>query len=491
MDKVMLPTKLQIGLDEDTALDRIISFVEFFGKAHLDLACHAAFPLVLTPDMLYQIWASFVPQAPWTAVADVLLSSLCSEVAYELYEMDTTIRNVLLKYLRDDARFGQPRLERLAAFLQQYIEPLAIGDNSDDQILATAQQWAALVYTQPSKAVQQIAEAFQNLNQHSGVDALRLASLVKSFSMPMAEVPEYRPLLIYATSIETMVRGDMQGATANLSTVVDTSGRVEVAPGLTLPPLMVQSESAGAVGSVQLKKRKPKRVPRPSAPPPILTYRNGPLLSAVEVFTIFWGEDWLIPPQSDMANSLNQFFDFILTSPLMDQLAEYSIQGGPTIGYGKRTGTLTITTPTLQSSVSDEDIQQMLQQAISSNSAFPQPSPNTLYFVYMQSGVVVVKDVERSCQMFCGYNNEIDGQVFYSVIPFADCLGCTGGLSVFDAFTSTSSHQLCTAITCPMGRQGWYDDREGGIATICAWQTKQIGNYTVQHMWSNRHNACI
>jgi hypothetical protein len=75
--------------------------------------------------------------------------------------------------------------------------------------------------------------------------------------------------------------------------------------------------------------------------PPQLTYRNGPLLSAVEVFTIFWGTDWQQSPGSDLANNLNQFFDYILTSPLMDQLAEYDVPGGQSIGYGKRTGTLT------------------------------------------------------------------------------------------------------------------------------------------------------
>src|SRR6059036_2202059 len=58
---------------------------------------------------------------------------------------------------------------------------------------------------------------------------------------------------------------------------------------------------------------------------PQLTYRNGPLLSAVEVFTIFWGRAWQSAPQSGMAAQLNQFFDVILASPLIDQLAEYDV----------------------------------------------------------------------------------------------------------------------------------------------------------------------
>src|SRR5579859_4249352 len=74
------------------------------------------------------------------------------------------------------------------------------------------------------------------------------------------------------------------------------------------------------------------------ASPPQLVYNNGPLLSAGKVFTVFWGTVWLQSPLSDTVQSMNNFFDFILTSPLMDQLAEYSTPG-QTIGHGSRIGT--------------------------------------------------------------------------------------------------------------------------------------------------------
>jgi len=78
-----------------------------------------------------------------------------------------------------------------------------------------------------------------------------------------------------------------------------------------------------------------------AGPPPHLTYRNGPLLSAVEVFTVFWGSAW-VGPQSSLLPSLNAFFDFILTSALIDQLAEYNTPQYP-IGHGRHTGTITLT----------------------------------------------------------------------------------------------------------------------------------------------------
>jgi len=226
------------------------------------------------------------------------------------------------------------------------------------------------------------------------------------------------------------------------------------------------------------------------AAPPKLTYRNGPLLTAVEVFTIFWGPAWQQSPQSAMATEMNQFFDFILTSPLIDQLAEYSVPGKQ-IGHGKRTGTITITSPKLGHSVSDTAIQHMLQQEISTNPGVPHPPPNTLYFVYLPPGVRVVQGGSASCQAFCGYHNDISGQIFYATMPYPGCSGCLGGLSGIDALTSTSSHELCEAITDAIPGQGWYDDANGEIGDICAWKTKKVGQYTVQLEWSNKANKCV
>jgi hypothetical protein len=161
------------------------------------------------------------------------------------------------------------------------------------------------------------------------------------------------------------------------------------------------------------------------------------------------------------------------------------------IGHGSRTGTLTVTTPALKHSVSDTAIQHMLQGEIASNPAVPQPGPNTLYFIYLPPGVKVIQGGSASCQAFCGYHSDISGQVFYAVMPYPGCAGCTGGLSPVDALTSTSSHELCEAITDAIPGQGWYDDTNGEIGDICAWKTKQIGNYTVQLEWSNQANKCI
>ncbi len=227
----------------------------------------------------------------------------------------------------------------------------------------------------------------------------------------------------------------------------------------------------------------------PAAGTPQLTYRGGPVISNVQVFTVFWGQAWTQSPQSDLITQINGFFDYILTSSLIDQLAEYNTPT-QTIGYCSRTGTLTLTSPDVAQTVSDSDIQSMLQNQIAAN-ALPQPTANTLYFVYFPSGVTVSQGGSSSCQTFCGYHDAINGQIFYAVEPYPDCAGCTANMAVFDALTNTSSHELCEAITDPIPAQGWYDDTNGEIGDICAWQTKTVGSYTVQKEWSNKANACV
>ena len=223
--------------------------------------------------------------------------------------------------------------------------------------------------------------------------------------------------------------------------------------------------------------------------PAQLVYNNGPLLTSVQVYTIFWGSAWQQSPASNTVPNINSFFDYILTSSLIDQLAEYSTSG-QNIGHGNRIGTTSITTPEPGSSVADSDIQQLLNNGISNNT-LPQPGANTLYFVYLPGGVTVNQGGSSSCQSFCGYHDNINGQIFYAVMPYPDCQGCTGSLAVLDALTSTSSHELCEAITDPVPGQGWYDQNNGEIGDICAWKTKQVGNYTIQLEWSNKANSCV
>jgi hypothetical protein len=226
---------------------------------------------------------------------------------------------------------------------------------------------------------------------------------------------------------------------------------------------------------------------------PRLSYGGMQLITSAEVYTIFWGADWLQVPQSALVPQINQFFDVVLTSSLLDLLAIYSVPG-MTIGHGTRIGTTTIGTSQPgrgTNNLTDAQIQQAIQQWIGNNT-IPQPNNNTLYFIYLPPNVGVSDaQGQASCTDMCGYHWYVAGsQIVYAVVPFPNCAGCLGGLGTLQAITSTSSHELCEAITDPIVGGGWYDFTNNcEIAGLCAWQTAVIGGFTVQKIW-NINSGC-
>ena len=216
----------------EVARRRIEAFERRFGKTHLIFACHAAFPLALTPDLLYKLWANFqrdihgfVLGIPWVAVADMLLSSLCDEVGRELYEMDTAVRNSLLNRLKEDENFGQQRINELSDFLLVYVRQQLQSNDQEVRDFAQAQRWTALAYTRPSEAARELALALKNAYQQDRSEVVRMASLVETFAEPLAE---FEPLLVYARSIDKFTRGDLAGTVAQPNQV--SAPQKKVAP---------------------------------------------------------------------------------------------------------------------------------------------------------------------------------------------------------------------------------------------------------------------
>ncbi|MEC4812820.1 MAG: formylglycine-generating enzyme family protein [Scytonema sp. PMC 1069.18] len=225
----------------EIATRRIESFRKRFGKQHLDLAYHAAFPLSLTPDLLYRLWMNFqrdihgeVLGIPWVAVADLLLSSLCDEVGHELYEMSLSVRNELLKRLKEDKRFGEKRLHELSDFLLEYTRQFIHSDDPDIRDFAQGQQWIALSYTQPSEAARQLASTLSKTYHQDRPDLIRLTSLVETLTEPLGEFAEFQPLLIYARGMRYFAGDNLEAATSEIRKALGGKNEIEVA-GVKLP----------------------------------------------------------------------------------------------------------------------------------------------------------------------------------------------------------------------------------------------------------------
>jgi tetratricopeptide (TPR) repeat protein len=191
------------------AKETIEWFLEDFGQDHLYFAQHAAFPLALTPDLLYRLWINFQRNTrgeklflPWIAVADLLLSPLCKEVGHELYEMDITIRAELLTDLKNNEAFGMPRIYELSNFLLDYVRLQLINSDSRSYKLAQSQHWTALSYVRPHQAAHELSVALDALNENRA-EQVRLVSLIETLNRlaePLASCESFAPLYLQVES---------------------------------------------------------------------------------------------------------------------------------------------------------------------------------------------------------------------------------------------------------------------------------------------------
>src|SRR5260370_4444024 len=200
MSERITPDSSLNKMRREVARRRITSFGKRFGQAHLYLAQHAAFPLALTPDLLYRLWANFSQATsgqrlhiPRVAVSDLLLSSLCAEVGQELYEMDVAVRNELLDDLQ--INFGDQRLKELADFLLVYVRQQLGSPDLYVRNFAKSQQWTALAYIRPSDAARELDLALRSsLERQDKAEQVRIISLMETFAKPLAD---FNPLLYY------------------------------------------------------------------------------------------------------------------------------------------------------------------------------------------------------------------------------------------------------------------------------------------------------
>ncbi|MBE9073826.1 SUMF1/EgtB/PvdO family nonheme iron enzyme [Microcystis sp. LEGE 08355] len=202
------PNQFQQGdnWDEDEDFFSAESRLRLFEKENepntRELAKRAAFPLSLSPNLLYYLrqHQDKDNQGSWYVIADILLSSLVRKIDRELYEMSPDVRKLLLEKLTPE------ELKSLAHQLQTYIQE-QIGDRCSKSVYWQNQQWLALAYLKPSQAVNEIrqvlAEAIKNNNR---VRLVRLTALLENISAALAD---YEPLLLLNEPIAAYSRGDL------------------------------------------------------------------------------------------------------------------------------------------------------------------------------------------------------------------------------------------------------------------------------------------
>jgi formylglycine-generating enzyme required for sulfatase activity len=193
---------------EDRAQRRVTRFVARFEPAYYELLCHAALPLVLTPELVSYLRNEFLREIPWIAEVDLLLSDLCSPVGYELYAMDTDVRAYLLKTRSETC--NETRMKDVANLLISYVRYLAANNLQVSDRDLESQQWAAMIYLGPLKQremVNQIVKRFQDCiagGEQLGTalvsqsEMAQLAQITQTFS---AELSQYPELIEYASLV--------------------------------------------------------------------------------------------------------------------------------------------------------------------------------------------------------------------------------------------------------------------------------------------------
>ena len=258
-----------------------------------------------------------------------------------------------------------------------------------------------------------------------------------------------------------------------------------------------------------------------------LNYYGGPVISNVNVVTVFWTN----AVDAGVQTTMPQFYSAITNSVFYDLVSEYAtnvtpVGGGSgtnqSMGRGTTGGTFTIAPSKCNNgkpcTIDDTAIQTELLAQISGG-FLPAPeldnsgNVNTLYMIYFPLNVTITLQGSHSCVVFCAYHGTTTAQlnskniaygVFPDMGPLSGCFGgCGSNPDYIKDTTSVSSHELVEAATdIDVGIANvfapplaWYDPNNGEIGDICNAQQATVtaggSSWVIQKQWSNAFNACV
>lgn len=135
------------------------------------LACHAALPLMLTPELLKYLRHEFLPHLSWVAEVDLLLSKLCDEAAEGVYVMKRDARAYLIRRMREDEDLGEDRIEVVNRMLIERLDYLARNHSAILSHEWRTQRLSAMLYVteQRDEAARELAETiYRCLTDNAG-----------------------------------------------------------------------------------------------------------------------------------------------------------------------------------------------------------------------------------------------------------------------------------------------------------------------------------
>ncbi len=229
-----------------------------------------------------------------------------------------------------------------------------------------------------------------------------------------------------------------------------------------------------------------------AAPKANLTYRGGKVIPSVSIVSVYWGN------KVQYTGLLDVFYGTLPKSTYFDWVYEYSTPK-QYIGRGSFVDGVTISPSTSSAKVSDKTVQKEISKQIGAHVLPPPDGVNTIYMVHFPPGVTISGPggMGDSCKGYCAYHGAFKRSgkmVYYGVHPDFGSGGCEsacGAGTAWENMTEAASHELMEAVTDPVPGKGWYDDHQGEIGDICAYQTTWVDGFKVQLEWSQHRGACV
>jgi len=174
----------QVERQRDIAERQVKLFAKRYGLEMLDFACHAAFPQMLTTEVVYLLrqWLEdrSILNLPWSAAPELLLSNLCDTAGYDLYGMSVAVRRVLLEKLV--AKFERQRLDELAEWMGEYIKYRLERDYPHRaRVFGDPSEWTVLACLKDDRIAAKIKEQLRQLLSETDdpYDRFQLSALVE------------------------------------------------------------------------------------------------------------------------------------------------------------------------------------------------------------------------------------------------------------------------------------------------------------------------
>ena len=219
---------------------------------------------------------------------------------------------------------------------------------------------------------------------------------------------------------------------------------------------------------------------------PGFTYQGGPVITCPNMYSTFWGSEWLSDPAHlARAARMSQFLDDIVAGGYMNILNQYI---GNNLGFFIRASFV----PNVATTLTDSAIHGVIQSCINSG-VLPEPpaSSNNIGLVIYLDETIGINDpsdglvlCEASGDTAFGYHSFFTTSAghpfYYAVIPCLSdqcvsesCPGDDAGCSLHLAqtqeqrLTQVTSHEFSEMVTDPQ-LNAWYDTNSGSeIGDIC------------------------